>query len=147
MDKIESDFYEIVTFFENGMADSKKRNEIAGSILSNPKYLLRITPEAKGILIYLLTRHGFNDHFDLNNHVMLDIYHDRKEAILTILDCIQTQREWFQVFSHCNSDGSDLAAGNSALKYMVAQRKMNDLKEFCKKVSTKIMRWIRSTGG
>ena len=61
---------------------------------------------------------------------MFDIYHDRKKAILTILDSIQTQREWFQVFSHCNADGSDLAPSNSALKYIVAQRKVNELKEF-----------------
>ncbi|WP_155018832.1 ATPase [Enterobacter hormaechei] len=123
-------FEAIVSFFEDGMKGSQKRNDIASKILADPKVLFKMTPEAKGILIYLLTRHGFNDHFDLNNRVMLDIYHDRKEAILTILDSIQTQREWFQVFSHCNADGSDLAAGNSALKYMVAQRKMNELKEF-----------------
>jgi hypothetical protein len=130
VDNIKLEFAEFVTSFEKGMVESKKRNEIANRILSNPKYLLKITPEAKGILIYLLTRHGFNDHRDLDNRVMLDIYHDRKEAVLTILDSIQTQREWFQVFSHCNKDGSDLASGNSALKYMVAQRKMNELKEF-----------------
>lgn len=130
LDKIESRFYDAVNYFEKGMVESKKRNEIANNILMDPKYLLRVTPEAKGILIYLLTRHGFNDHRDWDNRVMLDIYHNRKEAILTILDSIQTQREWFQIFSHCNADGSDLAAGNSALKYMIAQKKMNDLKEF-----------------
>ncbi|ALZ96290.1 MULTISPECIES: hypothetical protein [Enterobacteriaceae] len=130
VDNIKLEFVEFVTSFEKGMVESKKRNEIANRILSNPKYLLKITPEAKGILIYLLTRHGFNDHRDLDNRVMLDIYHDRKEAILTILDSIQTQREWFQVFSHCNVDGSDLASGNAALRYMVAQRKINELKEF-----------------
>lgn len=130
LDKIESRFYDAVNYFEKGMVESKKRNEMANNILMDPKYMLRVTPEAKGILIYLLTRHGFNDHRDWDNRVMLDIYHNRKEAILTILDSIQTQREWFQVFSHCNADGSDLAAGNSALKYMIAQKKMNDLKEF-----------------
>ena len=61
---------------------------------------------------------------------MFDIYHERKEAILSILDSIQTQCEWFQVFSHCNADGIDLASGNTVLKYMVAQKKMNDLREF-----------------
>lgn len=127
---INESFKFIVSFFEDGIKNSQKRNDISCKILSDPKLLFKMTPEAKGILIHLLTRHGLNDHFDLSNRVMLDIYHDRKEAILTILDSIQTQREWFQVFSHCNADGIDLAAGNAALKYMIAQKKMNDLREF-----------------
>lgn len=130
LNDIDDYFISVVSSFEEGVNSSQKRNDIAHNILSKPNHLIKTTPEAKGILIYLLTRHNLYDHVDLDNRVMLDIYHDRKEAILTILDSIQTQREWFQVFSHCNADGSDLAAGNSALKYMVAQRKMNDLKEF-----------------
>lgn len=58
--------------------------------------MLRKTPEAKGILIYLLTRHAFSDHINLDNRgedVPLDIYHYRKKAILVILASIQTQRE------------------------------------------------------
>jgi hypothetical protein len=90
------------------------------------------TPEAKGILLYLLTRHGTADHFDFDNRgdYFIDIYQERKQAIIVVLQSIQTQREWFQIFSRFNTSGSDMAEGNSALKYMVAQNSMNAVRRF-----------------
>lgn len=94
--KINNNFNGLVKSVESGMDASKKINKLTENILSNSKAMLRKTPEAKGILIYLLTRHAFSDHIDLDNRgedVPLDIYHYRKKAILVILASIQTQRE------------------------------------------------------
>ena len=130
IDEMYSDFIEAAL---SGLSSSTKRNNLAKGILSNNHSLLGLTPESKGILLYLLTRHGVWDHFDVNNRgdgIIPDIYNDRKQAVLVVLHSIQTQREWFQVFSHYNATGDNLAGGNSALKYMVAQNKMNELRRF-----------------
>ncbi|MDT8702897.1 ATPase [Kluyvera ascorbata] len=126
-------FTKFVKSAELGIGASKKRNQLALNVIHNSNRLLEFTPESKGILLYLLTRHGVWDHLDINNRgdrIIPDIYHDRKQAVLVVLHSIQTQREWFQVFSHNNATGDDLAGGNLALKYMVAQNKMNELKRF-----------------
>ncbi|MDZ4032548.1 ATPase [Kluyvera ascorbata] len=130
---IRTKFNNLLGDVEGSRLASTKRNNLALKIVSNTKELLLCTPESKGILLYLLTRHGVWDHFDINNRgdgIIPDIYHDRKQAVLVVLHSIQTQREWFQIFSHYNATGDDLAGGNSALKYMVAQNKMNELKRF-----------------
>jgi hypothetical protein len=130
---IERIFNSFIKNIDTGLASSKKRNQLAANINAIPQFLLACTPESKGILIYLLTRHGTMDHFDSDNRgdeLIPDIYSSRKAAILVILRSIQTQREWFQVFSRINKDGHDLANDNSALKYMVAQNKMNELRRY-----------------
>ncbi|WP_435952671.1 ATPase [Dryocola sp. BD626] len=118
---------------DEGINASKKRNQLACNINTKPGVLLNYTPESKGMLLYLLTRHGVWDHFDLDNRgdgIIPDIYFDRKKAVVNVLFSIQTQREWFQVFCHRTEDGSSLANNNSALKYMVAQNQMNEIRDF-----------------
>ncbi|MHC4058666.1 ATPase [Yersinia pseudotuberculosis] len=133
IESIKTNFNDLVESMMTGLKASEKRNTLANNILATPQALLSYTPESKGILLYLLTRHATADHIDIGNRgddFIPDIYHDRKKAIIVILTTIQTQREWFQVFSHRTADGSDLANGNPALKYIVAQRQMNETMEF-----------------
>lgn len=133
VETIDDSFTSFVESIENGLKESKKRNQLALNIISGKEKLFSYTPEAKGILIYLLTRHGIADHIDRENYgddIIPNIYSNRKDAIITILTSIQTQKEWFEVFSHCTADGSSLSGGNPALKYMLSQRKMNDLSDF-----------------
>lgn len=130
---IKTDFTTLIKKMEDGLDSSCKRNYLASQINSNELTLLNYTPESKGILLYLLTRHGVWDHLDHNNRgdgIIPDIYADRKKAVLAILSSIQTQNEWFQVFTHRTADGRSLANGNTALKYMVAQNQMNQLRDF-----------------
>jgi len=111
-DKINELFISFQSNVSEGLEASAKRNELANKINSKPQELLKYTPETKGNLIYLLTRHGIWDHVDLDNrgnHIIPDIYHDRKKAIIHILSSIQTQREWIKVMTHCSRDGQDLA--------------------------------------
>lgn len=107
LDGFSSDLNDLI---EGGDA-SQKRNVLAKNIIQRRQDLLRYTPEAKGILLYLLTRHGTADHADLRNRTIgLDIYADRKEAIVCVLTSIQTIGEWYKVLCRLSENGSDLAA-------------------------------------
>ncbi len=112
------------------MEASKRRNQLAKNIITTPTRLLNYTPEAKGILLYLLTRHGLWDHGDFENRgeYLLDIYPERKEAIIQILYSIQTKREWLKVMCHRTKDGSNLAVGKS--EELVAKEQEQELREF-----------------
>ncbi|HBC1011852.1 TPA: hypothetical protein IGZ65_003488 [Escherichia coli] len=109
---------------------SKRRNQLAKNIIANPEILLTCTPEAKGILLYLLTRHGTWDHIDPDNRgtLLLDIYHDRKEAVIQVLNSIQTRREWIKVMCHRSQDGSDLAKNDD--EELVVKEQERQLTEF-----------------
>ena len=133
VETINDAFIDFIDSLDSGLKESKKRNQLALNVISNKEKLLNYTPESKGMLIYLLTRHGIADHIDTDNRgnkIIPDIYSDRKDAIIIILASIQTQKEWFEVFSHCTVDGSSLSGGNPALKYMVSQKQMNNLSDF-----------------
>jgi hypothetical protein len=109
---------------------TKQRNELAKKINSNAKDLLAHTPEAKGILLYLLTRHGTWDHLDPFNYGkrLPDIYSDRKEAVIWVLRSIQTHVEWRKVFCCMTPDGSNLAEGENELE--VTERQEQQLVGF-----------------
>ncbi|GLR10601.1 ATPase [Mixta theicola] len=139
--KLKSDFLTVAIDFrqfivniidesQKNIEASQKRNQLAKSIITNPERLLIYTPEAKGILLYLLTRHGKWDHVDLDNRgsMGLDIYSERKEAIIQVLNSIQTRREWLKVMCHRSKDGSNLAQGGSEQQVVVEQERQ--LREF-----------------
>lgn len=132
LNTIKVKYNSLVESIESVFDDSERINQLAANIINSPDLLLMRTPEAKGILLYLLTRHGTADHLDFDNRgdYFIDIYQERKQAIIVVLQSIQTQREWFQIFSRFNASGSDMAEGNSALKYMVAQNSMNAVRRF-----------------
>lgn len=115
---------------KEGLEASQKRNQLAQNILAEPERLLSYTPEAKGILLYLLTRHGLWDHGDFENRgeYLLDIYPERKEAIIQVLYSIQTKREWLKVMCHRTKDGSNLAVGRP--EELVAKEQERQLREF-----------------
>ncbi|MBH1928636.1 ATPase [Serratia rubidaea] len=123
----------ITTLLDESKANfeaSKRRNQLAKNIIAEPERLLNYTPEAKGILLYLLTRHGKWDHADLDNRgsLLLDIYFERKEAVIQVLNSIQTQREWLKVMCHRSKDGSDLVMGESEQQVVAEQERQ--LREF-----------------
>lgn len=91
----------------NIMAATKKRNKLAENINTSSGFLLSYTPEAKGILLYSITRHGTVDHFDGDNYGPgMDLYAFRKEAVINILRSIQTRGEWWEVMRHRTRDGT-----------------------------------------
>ena len=97
----------IVEVPSEGLRESKARNRLARNIIGRSESLLSYTPEAKGILLYLLTRHGKWDDLDYESYgAYLDRHHARKEAVVCILRSIQTCREWEKVMCRVSVDGS-----------------------------------------
>jgi hypothetical protein len=110
---------------------SKRRNQLAASINANATKLLSYTPEAKGILLYLLTRHGIWDHLDPYNYgkgLIPDIYQDRREAVIWLLRSIQTHDEWRKVFCRMTPHGSSLAGAEDEL--LITQQQEQKLVDF-----------------
>ena len=128
--EFESFILTIINEKQKNIEASKKRNQLAANIIAKPERLLTYTPEAKGILLYLLTRHGKWDHADSENRssLLLDIYPERKEAIIQVLCSIQTRREWIKVMCHRSNDGSDLAQIGD--KELVVKEQEQELLEF-----------------
>lgn len=90
----------------SAMEKSGARNALASRILSDTSMLRISTPETKGMLLYQLTRHGKTDWVDPGNYQgFLDPYHNRKLAILRVLEHVQTINEWRNVFQHMDPEG------------------------------------------
>ncbi|WP_449104525.1 hypothetical protein [Pseudomonas mohnii] len=109
---------------KDNLEASKKRNKLSNNINAQPEKLLILTPEAKGILLYVLTRHGVWDHLDWENRgdgLIPDIYSDRKEAVIWVLKSIQTVAEWNKVFCRMTSNGESLASGNDEVSVVRQQ--------------------------
>ncbi|MBF8659924.1 ATPase [Pseudomonas putida] len=94
---------------------SRRRNQLAKNVITRKLDLLRHTPEAKGILLYLLTRHGKWDNVDPGNIEFLDRYGERKEAVLCVLRSIQSKPEWRKVLSRVNAEGNGPSEGYAEL--------------------------------
>ncbi|MHC6225419.1 hypothetical protein ACYU03_11710 [Pseudomonas sp. X10] len=119
---------------DDGLNGSRRRNDLAARVVRSHNDLLRFTPEGKGVLLYLLTRHGIWDHMDLENYgegLIPDIYQQRKEAVILVLTSIQTKAEWRKVLCRMTPDGSTLASSSNEFSTADAQEQhlVNFLKE------------------
>ncbi|MNO85776.1 hypothetical protein D3C76_771540 [compost metagenome] len=97
---------------------SKRRNRLAENINVYPERMLSYTPEAKGILLYLLTRHGTWDIFDPGNRgdgLVPDLYQQRKAAVICVLRSIQTRAEWRKVLCRMTPDGVSMSQDDNEL--------------------------------
>ena len=109
---------------------SRRRNQLAKNVITRQLDLLRHTPEAKGILLYLLTRHGKWDNIDPGNIEFLDRYGERKEAVLCVLRSIQSKPEWRKVLSRVNAEGNGPSEGYAELD--AVERHERSLVDFLK---------------
>ncbi|MEC5321544.1 ATPase [Brenneria populi subsp. brevivirga] len=101
-------FLKYVDVLANQYEASQKRNALAERIHNMDQQLLSFTPEAKGTLLYLLTRHGKMDRLDIDNYgdgMIPDVNNRRKSAIIKILRSIQTRREWDMALCSMNRKG------------------------------------------
>ncbi|NWC83671.1 ATPase [Pseudomonas putida] len=134
VERIKKEFGEVVRELadeaKNSVEASTRRNQLARNIIERETDLLRYTPEAKGILLYLLTRHGKWDNIDPGNIEFLDRYGERKEAVLCVLRSIQTKPEWHKVLSRVNSQGNGPSEGYSELD--AVERHERSLVDFLK---------------
>ncbi|MBW9334286.1 hypothetical protein FEE59_12260 [Herbaspirillum sp. RU 5E] len=106
---------------------SERRNALAANVLSNPKMLRISTPEAKGMLLYQLTRHGKADWLDNGNYIGLDAYHQRKKAVLFILSWTQTLADFQNVLQHLTARGTKTTEDTRSHLKRFLQLGMNDM--------------------
>lgn len=107
----------------SAVEESSRRNEFAKTINQSPSNVFLLTPEGKGISLFLLIQDGSYDRIDLNNHKLAsflngeeneifplpDTGHERKKAVLTILSSVQTKREWVEVMIRMTDNGEKIA--------------------------------------
>lgn len=119
IEKIVNDFTkqvdELADETKKSVDASRRRNQLAKNVITRKLDLLRHTPEAKGILLYLLTRHGKWDNVYPGNIEFLDRYGERKEAVLCVLRSIQSKPEWRKVLSRVNAEGNGPSEGYAEL--------------------------------
>jgi hypothetical protein len=120
-----------ITDSKDNLESSKRRNQLAENVNAKSSELLRYTPEAKGILLYLLTRHGVWDHLDSGNRGKTwipDIYSERKTAVSWVLKSIQTRTEWRKVLCRMTPDGKSLASADD--EFSVVEQQEHHLVNF-----------------
>lgn len=134
IEKIVNDFTkqvdELADETKKSVDASRRRNQLAKNVITRKLDLLRHTPEAKGILLYLLTRHGKWDNVDPGNIEFLDRYGERKEAVLCVLKSIQSKPEWRKVLSRVNAEGNGPSEGYAELD--AVERHERSLVDFLK---------------
>ncbi len=99
------------------------RVELMNRVLSNPWMLQYATPEAKGIMIYQLTRHWYaTDGVDMANHTYGRWYGRRKDAVKQILKWSHTRHDLDNVVQHIDpqGDSGDTAQRRAALRRFLA---------------------------
>ncbi|MFM0597286.1 MULTISPECIES: hypothetical protein [Paraburkholderia] len=102
MDVINRLFTDLIEQYEKEAA----RVELMNRVLSNPWMLQYATPEAKGIMIYQLTRHWYaTDGVDMANHTYGRWYGNRKDAVKQILKWSHTKHDLDNVVQHIHPQG------------------------------------------
>ncbi|WP_302912198.1 hypothetical protein [Ralstonia pseudosolanacearum] len=103
---IEKKFEELVARWEN----EERRVQLMNRILATPTNPLRDSPpEAKGIMLYQMTRHDWSvDGLDSRNHGGR-YYGRRKDAVKKILKEAQTRRDFNNIVQHMSADGTKCA--------------------------------------
>jgi hypothetical protein len=95
------------------------RVKLMENVLGNPWMLQYATPEAKGIMIYQLTRHwAATDGVDPANHSFGRYYGRRKDAVKQILRWSHTKHDLDNVVQHVDAHGrkGDLATRRQHLR-------------------------------
>jgi len=101
-DVLNTQFQELLDSFDR----EERRVQLMTRILKNPHQFLRYTtPEAKGIMLYQLTRHDWRiDGIDSRNHGGR-YYGNRKDAVKLILQEAQTRRDFDNIVQHMSREG------------------------------------------
>lgn len=123
-DTVGQEVLEINQAFSALVAEYEKeeaRVELMNRVLGNPWMLQYATPEAKGMMIYQLTRHWYaTDGVDMANHTYGRWYGRRKDAVKQILKWSHTRHDLDNVVQHIDPQGD---TGNTV-------RRRADLRRF-----------------
>lgn len=83
---------------------AEERRGLAHSILFTPSAFRYAPPEAKGILLYALTRHSYAD-YALTGGLGASYLRDQRQAVLHIIKSAQTRREVDNIIQHMHQRG------------------------------------------
>jgi hypothetical protein len=93
--------------FNDDMAREEGRIALMEQVLSNPAALRTCTPEAHGILLHQLTRHGsLTKAMPANTGLSFDLLHRRKSAVLQVCRWAQTKRQFENIVQHMSPTGA-----------------------------------------
>jgi hypothetical protein len=93
--------------FEKIVDREEGRVALMERVLSNPIDLRTCTPEAHGILLYQLTRHGdLTKLMPANTGLHLELMYRRKQAVLQICRWAQTKRQFENIVQHISPTGA-----------------------------------------
>ncbi|UFH51523.1 hypothetical protein [Pseudomonas sp. KNUC1026] len=123
---------QLVDTVKGNVQSVRERNELAANTISRSEQLLCMTPEAKSILLYLLTRNTAWDRFghamDVVKGKVFDKYAIRKKAVLEVLRSVQTLAEWKCILYRFGPSG----AAPAAVRESVVQENRGTLVAFLK---------------
>ncbi|MDE4040090.1 ATPase [Acinetobacter pittii] len=93
--------------FNSKYSDAKNSVDLANKIKRQPEWLKQATPEAKGMLIYQMTRHNKVTHLaDYPTSLTSPYLPSHKQAVIAIFETIATENEWLNVLQRMSFDGS-----------------------------------------
>jgi hypothetical protein len=92
--------------FENQIEREDRNVALMRRVLSNPPELRLCTPEAHGIILHYLTRHGRLTKLNpVNTGWSLDLMGERKKAVLQVCRWAQTRRQFENIVQHIGPNG------------------------------------------
>lgn len=92
--------------FIDAMEREQNNISLMNRVLSNPPTLRYCTPEAHGIMLYQLTRHGtLTKLTPANTGWSLDLLAQRKKAVIQICRWAQTRRQFENIIQHIHPRG------------------------------------------
>ncbi|MCU4641226.1 ATPase [Acinetobacter courvalinii] len=92
--------------FNQEFSSAKKSVDLANRIKRQPVWVKAATPDAKGMLIYQMTRHSEYTHAaDTPKTGISPFLPTHKEAVLAIFETIATEGEWFNVLQRISIRG------------------------------------------
>lgn len=93
--------------FETKMEREADRVALMERVLENPAALRTCTPEAHGMLLYQLTRHGvLTKAIPQNTGLNLELLYRRKQAVLQVCRWAQTKRQFENIVQHISPVGA-----------------------------------------
>lgn len=118
-----------VSTVDGELAKANARLELAGRILGNPESLKYVTPEAKGMLIYQLTRHSYAD-VAASGAVAGDNYlGPQRKAVLAVIRTAVSKPELENITQHVDRIGAkgDIAANRAKLRAFFKTEAIRDI--------------------
>ncbi len=133
--------------FTTALDIAKERNALVNNVNRGPAWLVHATPEARGMLLYQITRHGTPSHMRdtprLSGSIVDPEIHflaTHKQAVCTIMKTVQTAAEWDNVLQHMTERGTKSSSAHGknegdVLRFLNNGYSLADLPEIFKSLN------------